>query len=111
MVVNPTHYAVALAYEPDDFGLPQVVAKGVDDGALELRAFAHNQGIPIVANPPLARALYQVELGDAIPSNCSKRLRWCCAGSMDSVATTATATAMEPCHARRSRASDKVFRL
>ncbi|MFA4694083.1 type III secretion system export apparatus subunit SctU [Xanthomonas perforans] len=67
MVVNPTHYAVALAYEPDDFGLPQVVAKGVDDGALELRAFAHNQGIPIVANPPLARALYQVELGDAIP--------------------------------------------
>ncbi|TQV28251.1 EscU/YscU/HrcU family type III secretion system export apparatus switch protein, partial [Xanthomonas perforans] len=41
--------------------------KGVDDGALELRAFAHNQGIPIVANPPLARALYQVELGDAIP--------------------------------------------
>ncbi|PPV07027.1 type III secretion system protein HrcU [Xanthomonas bromi] len=67
MVVNPTHYAVALAYEPDDFGLPQVVAKGVDDDAMELRAFAHNQGIPIVANPPLARALYQVELGDAVP--------------------------------------------
>ncbi|PPU02286.1 type III secretion system export apparatus subunit SctU [Xanthomonas arboricola] len=67
MVVNPTHYAVALAYEPDGFGLPQVVAKGVDDGALELRAFAHNHGIPIVANPPLARALHQVELGDAVP--------------------------------------------
>ncbi|PMR88985.1 type III secretion system export apparatus subunit SctU [Xanthomonas arboricola] len=67
MVVNPTHYAVALAYEPDGFGLPQVVAKGVDDGALELRAYAQNQGIPIVANPPLARALHQVELGEAVP--------------------------------------------
>ncbi|AVQ05611.1 TPA: type III secretion system export apparatus subunit SctU [Xanthomonas vasicola pv. zeae] len=80
MVVNPTHYAVALAYEPDGFGLPQVVAKGVDDGALELRAFAHNQGIPIVANPPLARALYVVELGDAVPESLFETvavvLRW-----------------------------------
>lgn len=60
--------------------MPQVVAKGVDDGALELRAFAHNQGIPIVANPPLARALYQVELGDAIPEQLFETvavvLRW-----------------------------------
>ena len=80
MVVNPTHYAVALAYEPDGFGLPQVVAKGVDDDALELRAFAHNQGIPIVANPPLARALHQVELGDAVPESLFETvavvLRW-----------------------------------
>ncbi|MCC4605752.1 type III secretion system export apparatus subunit SctU [Xanthomonas campestris pv. badrii] len=80
MVVNPTHYAVALAYEPDGFGLPQVVAKGVDDGALELRAFAHNHGIPIVANPPLARALHQVELGDAVPESLFETvavvLRW-----------------------------------
>lgn len=80
MVVNPTHYAVALAYEPDGFGLPQVVAKGVDDDALELRVFAHNQGIPIVANPPLARALHQVELGDAVPESLFETvavvLRW-----------------------------------
>ncbi|PPU72452.1 MULTISPECIES: type III secretion system export apparatus subunit SctU [Xanthomonas] len=67
MVVNPTHYAVALAYDPDGFGLPQVVAKGTDDEAMALRAFAHQTGIPIVANPPLARALHQVELGDAVP--------------------------------------------
>ncbi|WP_115045325.1 type III secretion system export apparatus subunit SctU [Xanthomonas arboricola] len=80
MVVNPTHYAVALAYEPDGFGLPQVVAKGVDDGALELRAFARNHGIPIVANPPLARALHQVDLGDAVPESLFETvavvLRW-----------------------------------
>ncbi|MCC4632089.1 type III secretion system export apparatus subunit SctU [Xanthomonas dyei] len=80
LVVNPTHYAVALAYEADGFGLPQVVAKGVDDGALELRAYAHNQGIPIVANPPLARALHAVELGDAVPESLFETvavvLRW-----------------------------------
>ncbi|WP_372393900.1 type III secretion system export apparatus subunit SctU [Xanthomonas sp. NCPPB 3582] len=80
MVVNPTHYAVALAYEPDGFGLPQVVAKGVDDAALELRAYANDHGIPIVANPPLARALHQVELGEAIPESLFETvavvLRW-----------------------------------
>ncbi|WDK57032.1 type III secretion system export apparatus subunit SctU [Xanthomonas campestris pv. campestris] len=80
MVVNPTHYAVALAYEPDGFGLPQVVAKGVDEGALELRAYAHTQGIPIVANPPLARALHEVELGEAVPESLFETvavvLRW-----------------------------------
>ncbi|SMQ95996.1 type III secretion system export apparatus subunit SctU [Xanthomonas fragariae] len=80
MVVNPTHYAVALAYEPDGFGLPQVIAKGVDDGALELRAFAEKHCIPIIANPPLARALHQVDLGDAIPESLFETvavvLRW-----------------------------------
>ncbi|MFC3655668.1 flagellar type III secretion system protein FlhB [Xanthomonas hyacinthi] len=66
LVVNPTHYAVAIAYQPE-FGVPQVVAKGEDEGALALREAALAQGLPIIANPPLARALYKVELDAAIP--------------------------------------------
>ncbi|CTP82434.1 type III secretion system export apparatus subunit SctU [Xanthomonas translucens pv. phlei] len=66
VVVNPTHYAVAIAYSPE-FGVPQVVAKGEDAGALALREAAMAQGLPIIANPPLARALYKVELDAAIP--------------------------------------------
>ncbi|PPT92339.1 EscU/YscU/HrcU family type III secretion system export apparatus switch protein [Xanthomonas theicola] len=66
LVVNPTHYAAAIAYV-QEFGVPQVVAKGEDAGALALREAALAQGLPIIANPPLARALYKVELDAAIP--------------------------------------------
>lgn len=67
VIVNPTHYAVALAYDPGGLGLPQVVAKGLDEQALEIRRLAQELAIPIVGNPPLARALYTVPLGEAIP--------------------------------------------
>jgi type III secretion protein U len=67
VIVNPTHYAVALCYEPGGLGLPQVVAKGLDEQALEIRRMAQELAIPIVGNPPLARALYTVPLDDAIP--------------------------------------------
>ncbi|KVL13711.1 type III secretion system export apparatus subunit SctU [Burkholderia sp. MSMB1826] len=67
VVVNPTHYAVALRYVPSECGLPYVIAKGVDAEARAIREQASRFGVPIVGNPPLARALYRVALDDSIP--------------------------------------------
>jgi flagellar biosynthesis protein FlhB len=62
VVTNPTHYAVALAYERGKKAAPRVVAKGVDAMAARIRELAEANRVPVLANPPLARALYQVEL-------------------------------------------------
>jgi flagellar biosynthetic protein FlhB len=67
VITNPTHYAVALAYDRDSSAAPKVVAKGVDHLAAKIRESAEEHRIPIVANPPLARALYTVELDREIP--------------------------------------------
>ncbi len=67
VVVNPTHYAVALRYDPGETGLPRVIAKGVDGDARVIREQAMRFGVPIVGNPPLARALFLVAVNDAIP--------------------------------------------
>ena len=67
VVMNPTHFAVALQYEPG-MQAPQCVAKGLDAVALRIRALAEENGVPVVENPPLARALYKaVELDQDIP--------------------------------------------
>ncbi len=67
VVTNPTHYAVALVYETD-MQAPLCVAKGVDEVALRIRAVATEAGVPVIENPPLARALYaSVELDQIIP--------------------------------------------
>lgn len=67
VVVNPTHYAVALRYAPDECGLPYIVAKGVDAEAAEIREAALAEGIPIIGNPPLARALYKIGVHSTVP--------------------------------------------
>lgn len=67
VVTNPTHYAVALRYDPRETPLPIVVAKGVDAEAARIRQLAEQHGVPIVGNPPLARALFRVTLDDPIP--------------------------------------------
>lgn len=67
VVTNPTHYAVALAYDRAKHAAPRVVAKGVDVLAARIREVAQEHRVPIVANPPLARALHQVELDADIP--------------------------------------------
>jgi flagellar biosynthetic protein FlhB len=68
VVTNPTHYAVALKYEPD-MEAPVVVAKGLDLLAQEIKQLAVDEGIMLMENRPLAQALYKsVEVGDAIPS-------------------------------------------
>lgn len=69
VVVNPTHYAVALRYDPTEFPLPVVIAKGTDDQALRLRRYATEAGVPIVANPPVARMLHKVPVKQPIPED------------------------------------------
>lgn len=69
VIMNPTHYAVALKYESDDMSAPICVAKGVDAVALRIRETAEEHDVPVLENPPLARALYaSVELEEEIPS-------------------------------------------
>jgi flagellar biosynthetic protein FlhB len=68
VVTNPTHYAVALAYDRARGGAPRVVAKGVDLMAARIRELAQDNRVPLVANPPLAHALYRVELDAEIPA-------------------------------------------
>ncbi len=68
VITNPTHYAVALAYDRAKHAAPRVVAKGVDSLAARIREAAEANHVPVVANPPLARALYQVALDADIPA-------------------------------------------
>jgi flagellar biosynthetic protein FlhB len=67
VIANPTHFAVALKYD-DKMAAPICVAKGVDAVALRIRALAEESDVPVVENPPLARALYAtVDLDETIP--------------------------------------------
>ena len=69
VVTNPTHFAVALRYDQDKMAAPIVVAKGADLVAARIRDLATANEVPIVENPPLARALYAtVDLDQPVPS-------------------------------------------
>ena len=68
VIVNPTHYAVAIKYAMDGAAAPKVIAKGKNYVAARIRKRAIEAGVPIVENPPLARALYtSVDVGQEIP--------------------------------------------
>ncbi len=68
VIMNPTHFAVALKYESGKMAAPVCVAKGVDALALRIRAVAEENDVPVVENPPLARALHAaVEVDDPVP--------------------------------------------
>lgn len=68
ILVNPTHYAVAIKYSSKKMGAPRVVAKGLDSVALKIREVARAANIPIIENRPLARALHaQVKVGKEVP--------------------------------------------
>jgi flagellar biosynthetic protein FlhB len=68
VITNPTHYAVALKYDRDTMEAPIVVAKGLDRVALKIREIADANRVPVVENPPLARALHAtVDLDDPVP--------------------------------------------
>lgn len=68
VIVNPTHYAVALKYDMDTDPAPVIVAKGLDHLALRIRKIAEENGIYVVQDPPLARALYRAgDVGEMIP--------------------------------------------
>ena len=68
VVTNPTHFAIALKYESGKNHAPMVVAKGADFLAARIREEAAEANVPLIPNPPLARALYkQCEVGDFVP--------------------------------------------
>ncbi|HNX99005.1 MAG TPA: EscU/YscU/HrcU family type III secretion system export apparatus switch protein, partial [Candidatus Aminicenantes bacterium] len=70
VITNPTHFAVALRYKHKEMAAPRVVAKGADLIALRIRQTAEENGVPVVENPPLARALFhEVEIGETIGSD------------------------------------------
>jgi flagellar biosynthetic protein FlhB len=69
VVVNPTHYAVALRYDESSMGAPRVIAKGVDLVALKIREVARHHEVPLLEAPMLARALYtHAEIDEDIPA-------------------------------------------
>ena len=68
VITNPTHYSVALRYDPEKDAAPVCMAKGADDVALRIREKAKEHNIPIVENVPLARALFAaVEVEESVP--------------------------------------------
>lgn len=68
VIRNPTHFAVALKYQPDKSDAPFVVAKGQDELALRIVSIAQQHGVTTIENKPLARALYsQTEINQTIP--------------------------------------------
>jgi flagellar biosynthetic protein FlhB len=70
VITNPTHFAVALRYRPEEMTAPRVVAKGAGFVAQRIREIARSNSIPILENKPLARVLYrQVEVGHEIPES------------------------------------------
>lgn len=68
VITNPTHFAVALSYKPGEQKAPKVVAKGQDLIAQRIREIAEENDVPVIQNPPLARALYSsTDLEEEIP--------------------------------------------
>ena len=72
VITNPTHYAVAIRYDREKEDAPRVVAKGTDYLALKIKEIAREAGVMIVENPPLARELYKIDIGDIIPAKLYK---------------------------------------
>jgi flagellar biosynthetic protein FlhB len=69
VITNPTHFAVALAYDGTAMRAPKVLAKGQDLTAKRIRDLAAKHAVPVIENPPLARTLHrEVEEGGEIPA-------------------------------------------
>ena len=69
VITNPTHYAVALRYDRKKNAAPEVLAKGVDDMAARIREIARENKVPLMEDPPLARALFRaVKVGQEVPA-------------------------------------------
>jgi flagellar biosynthetic protein FlhB len=69
VITNPTHFAVALKYDPKAMKAPTITAKGQDLIALRIRQVAEENNVPVIENPPLARALFSsAEIGEEIPT-------------------------------------------
>jgi flagellar biosynthetic protein FlhB len=68
VITNPTHFSIAIRYDPDQEPAPRIVAKGADHFALKIREVAREHNVPLIENKPLAQSLYKVvEAGHMIP--------------------------------------------
>jgi len=85
VVTNPTHYSIAFLFDREDYKIPFVHIKGINQSALEIRRDARDEGVPIVENIQLARALYaEVNENEYIPSHFFKPLSDVIAGLVKS---------------------------
>ena len=69
VILNPTHLAVALRFDPDQEDAPRVVARGADAFAAAIRAAADDAGVPMHRDVPLARSLFRLDVDDVIPES------------------------------------------
>ncbi|WP_250479872.1 MULTISPECIES: EscU/YscU/HrcU family type III secretion system export apparatus switch protein [unclassified Caballeronia] len=80
VIVNPTHYAVAIRYNLAEHDLPYILLKGKDEEALKIKRTARELNVPVIGNPTIARALYKVEENAPIPEELFESvaaiLRW-----------------------------------
>ena len=75
LIVNPTHFSVAILYDRDVMEAPEITAKGADHMALRMRTVARENSVPILERPELARDLYaNVEIGETIPERFFKAI-------------------------------------
>ena len=72
VVTNPTHLAIAIRYDAKEMDAPQIIAKGADFVALKIREIARDHDIPIIENPPVARLLHNLDIGEHIPEDLFK---------------------------------------
>jgi flagellar biosynthetic protein FlhB len=69
LIVNPTHLAIAIHYDAEGEGAPEVRAKGADHLAKRMIAAAREAGVPVLRDVPLARSLYELDLGEEVPES------------------------------------------
>jgi flagellar biosynthetic protein FlhB len=75
VITNPTHFAVAIRYEPDTMNAPCVIAKGADFLAQKIKEIARDSGVPVIENKLVAQVLYKVTAVDrAVPENLYKAI-------------------------------------
>ncbi|MGB3212396.1 MAG: flagellar biosynthesis protein FlhB [Desulforhopalus sp.] len=72
IVTNPTHISVAIHYDSDEMAAPVIIAKGADLVAMKIREIARKHEIAIIENPPVARLLHNLDIGENIPEDLFK---------------------------------------
>ncbi|MEE4241819.1 MAG: flagellar biosynthesis protein FlhB [Desulfopila sp.] len=72
VITNPTHLSIAIRYDSKEMEAPMVIAKGAGVIAMNIRAIARENNIPIIENPPVARLLHKIDLGGTIPEELFK---------------------------------------
>jgi len=72
VVTNPTHLSIAIQYDSEKMDAPLIIAKGADFIAMRIREIARENNIPIIENPPVARLLHNLEIGEHVPEDLFK---------------------------------------